>query len=205
MAMWVENVEGGVDLLKQTICLGVIAEGLCPSLDEEEIQQQVFDVNIYNKDYAPYPSEEMLFTDMLDNFPCLRLSNAHMEDMANPQVAEHLIFYPKLKPSSITNTWEMSWWLELLPDQLIPMVHVGLHKFFVNKLALLHSGEFVIPYMWVTYEGVLSGLCHKCTYNETTHVLTVLETTTHVEVALLVCSNFLFEVALLVCSFIDLQ
>ncbi|KZV81516.1 hypothetical protein EXIGLDRAFT_628358, partial [Exidia glandulosa HHB12029] len=185
---------------------------------------------IYDGDYAPYPSEEMLLADMLDNFPRLRLSDAHMEvilymwektarhpskipslkrlrkfqeslqarfgtqtreynselgnvffvndvrttlalDMANPQVAEQLTVYPELKPPSITNAWDTSRWLELPLDQLTPMVRVGAHDFFVNELALLVSGEFVIPYMWATYEGALSGICRKCTYNEVSHNL----------------------------------
>ncbi|KZV93889.1 hypothetical protein EXIGLDRAFT_571793, partial [Exidia glandulosa HHB12029] len=189
----------------------------------------------------------MLLADLMDNFPRLRLSEAHMElilymwartarhpsripslrelrkfqkglqarvstqtrecrselgnvffandvrttlalDMANPQVAQHVVVYPELKPSSITNAWETSRWLELPLDQLTPMVRIGAHDFFVNELALLETGDFVIPYLWATYAGVLSALCRKCTYNETTNMITVLEKTLRVEAALFVRS-----------------
>lgn len=91
---------------------------------------------------------------------------AEPQDFANPRVAEHLVFYPELNPKRVTDACDTGRWPSLPLDLLTPMIRVGAQDFYVNELALLKSGDFVIPFMWHTWDGALSGLCHPCEYNE---------------------------------------
>ncbi|EJD36336.1 hypothetical protein AURDEDRAFT_74302 [Auricularia subglabra TFB-10046 SS5] len=85
-------------------------------------------------------------------------------DAANPQMANHFVVYPVLCPARITNSWETRHWLELPLDFLTPMVRNGAQLYYVNELALLDLGDFVLPYMWCTWKGTLSAMCRRCKF-----------------------------------------
>ncbi|KAH7316379.1 hypothetical protein B0J17DRAFT_634134 [Rhizoctonia solani] len=51
-------------------------------------------------------------------------------------------------------------WKEETPlDQLTPMYADGGKFYYVNKLAQLHDGHFVIPWRWITCNGILMADC----------------------------------------------
>ncbi|KAF8491434.1 hypothetical protein JB92DRAFT_3100513, partial [Gautieria morchelliformis] len=76
-------------------------------------------------------------------------------DYANPQIAPLLCFYPEEKEGCVLEIWQMKRIKELPVEQLTPMVRKGLKDFYVNKLAELRSGEYVIPHMWIIYNNVM--------------------------------------------------
>ncbi|EJD46280.1 hypothetical protein AURDEDRAFT_63293, partial [Auricularia subglabra TFB-10046 SS5] len=190
--------------------------------DDEEVQEDVFGVQSYSKDWAPFPHKTMCFLIALDDMPRQRFSDSQMNfilwvmkeiggrnvptlralrkfqeqlalqfgtrtleqrselgnvfytndiratlamDAANPQMANHFVVYPELCPARITNAWETKRWLELPLDFLTPMVRSGAQIYYVNELAMLDSGDFVLPYMWCTWGGTLSAMCRRCEFS----------------------------------------
>ncbi|KAF8514684.1 hypothetical protein JB92DRAFT_3115468 [Gautieria morchelliformis] len=76
-------------------------------------------------------------------------------DYANPQIAPLLCFYPEEKEGCVLEIWQMKRIKELPAEQLTPMVRKGLKDFYVNELAELRSGEYVIPHMWIIRNNVM--------------------------------------------------
>ncbi|KAF8494495.1 hypothetical protein JB92DRAFT_3126914 [Gautieria morchelliformis] len=76
-------------------------------------------------------------------------------DYANPQIAPLLCFYPEEKEGCVSEIWQMKRIKELPAEQLTPMVRKGLKDFYVNELAELRSGEYVIPHMWIIRNNVM--------------------------------------------------
>lgn len=50
---------------------------------------------------------------------------------------------------AVSEAWQATRWRELPLDLLTPMYRQGLKDFYVNELAELSSGEYVIPQMWI--------------------------------------------------------
>ncbi|EJD45161.1 hypothetical protein AURDEDRAFT_165704 [Auricularia subglabra TFB-10046 SS5] len=94
-------------------------------------------------------------------------------ELCNPQVAEHLVFYPELNAPAVSEVWQATRWTELPPDMLTPMIRVGAHDFFIGELAQLSSGSFVIPCMWFTRGNVLFGRCLPCAYDSAANQIIV--------------------------------
>ncbi|KAF8522366.1 hypothetical protein JB92DRAFT_3081973 [Gautieria morchelliformis] len=161
----------------------------------------------------------MFLLDLLDNLPCLRLSEHHMEmflwgmsecgaqevpslyalqqtqewlrkecggvptsrwessmgnilylndiskiianDYMNPQVDTLLHFYPEEMDGPVSESWPTKRIKEMPPDQLTPMHRKGLKDFYVNKLAELESGEYVIPHMWIVHKKRMCADAHR--------------------------------------------
>ncbi|KAF8501219.1 hypothetical protein JB92DRAFT_3213844 [Gautieria morchelliformis] len=76
-------------------------------------------------------------------------------DYANLQITPLLCFYPEEKEGCVSEIWQMKRIKELPAEQLTPMVRKGLKDFYVNELAELRSGEYVIPHMWIIRNNVM--------------------------------------------------
>ncbi|KAF8525879.1 hypothetical protein BU17DRAFT_74293 [Hysterangium stoloniferum] len=92
----------------------------------------------------------MFFLHLLDNLPHLRLSDDRLQaiiwDWANPYITE-----------VISESWQAGKYVnEVKPEQLTPMWadwKGSLSKhFYVNKIAQLRDGQFVIPLCWVIFK-----------------------------------------------------
>ncbi|KAJ7156572.1 hypothetical protein C8R43DRAFT_949420 [Mycena crocata] len=76
------------------------------------------------------------------------------KDYANPLTRELLHFYPEIPEGSISEAWHaQKWRREIDRDTLTPMIVDGHRHYYVNELARLHDGSFVIPLCWVLFKG----------------------------------------------------
>ncbi|KAF7351615.1 hypothetical protein MSAN_01594000 [Mycena sanguinolenta] len=76
-------------------------------------------------------------------------------NMANPLVAPHLHFYPEETDGPISETYQAERWMEYAPSQLTPMFSRGHKRFWIEELAQLKNGTFVIPRTLIVRNGVL--------------------------------------------------
>ncbi|EJD38061.1 hypothetical protein AURDEDRAFT_172937 [Auricularia subglabra TFB-10046 SS5] len=97
------------------------------------------------------------------------IRNTISMELRNPQVAEHLVFYPELDAAAVSEVWQATRWTEFPPDMLTPMIRVGGHDFFVGELAQPSSRSFVITCMWFTRQNILFGRCLPCEYDSATN------------------------------------
>ncbi|KAJ7838096.1 hypothetical protein B0H14DRAFT_3701249 [Mycena olivaceomarginata] len=70
-------------------------------------------------------------------------------DMANPLVAPHLHFYPEETDGPISETFQAERWMEYSPSQLTPMYSRGQKRFWIEEVAQLADGRYVIPHTWI--------------------------------------------------------
>ncbi|KAJ7830704.1 hypothetical protein B0H13DRAFT_2240601 [Mycena leptocephala] len=84
------------------------------------------------------------------------ICHAIAHDMANPLVAPHMHFYPEETDGPISETYQAERWMEYTPSQLTPMFSKGLKRFWIEEVAQLNDGTFVIPHTLVVRNGVLS-------------------------------------------------
>jgi hypothetical protein len=78
-------------------------------------------------------------------------------DMANPLVAPHLHFYPEETTGPISETFQAERWMEYTPSQLTPMYSRGNKRFWIEEIAQLLDGRFVIPHTWIVRNGELTA------------------------------------------------
>ncbi|KAJ7192259.1 hypothetical protein GGX14DRAFT_537765 [Mycena pura] len=78
-------------------------------------------------------------------------------DMANPLVAPHLHFYPEETTGPISETFQAERWMEYTPSQLTPMHSRGNKRFWIEEIAQLFDGRFVIPHTWIVRNGELTA------------------------------------------------
>ncbi|KAJ7866241.1 hypothetical protein B0H14DRAFT_2573515 [Mycena olivaceomarginata] len=77
-------------------------------------------------------------------------------DMANPLVAPHMHFYPEETDGPISETFQAERWTEYHPSQLTPMYSRGQKRFWIEEVAQLVNGRFVIPRTWIIRNGELT-------------------------------------------------
>ncbi|EJD36693.1 hypothetical protein AURDEDRAFT_73929, partial [Auricularia subglabra TFB-10046 SS5] len=94
-------------------------------------------------------------------------------EFANPQIAPHFHPYPEIQPNGISEAWEASRWREIPRDLLPPMMALGNQHFFLDELAQLANGQFIVPHEWVTVQGARCGLCRTVTFSELTGLATI--------------------------------
>ena len=82
-----------------------------------------------------------------------------MQDFANPQITPHMHFYPEETVGPISEVWQAERWKEFKPSELTPMDSRGLRQFFIEEVAQLSLGEYVIPHDWVIRNGELTSRC----------------------------------------------
>ncbi|KAJ7302771.1 hypothetical protein DFH08DRAFT_826366 [Mycena albidolilacea] len=76
------------------------------------------------------------------------------KDYANPLTRSLLHFYPEIPDGPVCEAWHAhKWRREVDRDVLTPMIVDGHRHFYVNELARLRNGSFVIPLCWVIFKG----------------------------------------------------
>ncbi|KAJ7678592.1 hypothetical protein B0H17DRAFT_1235485 [Mycena rosella] len=76
------------------------------------------------------------------------------KDYANPLTRGLLRFYPEIPDGPLSEAWHaQKWRREIDRDALTPMIVDGHRHFYVNELARLRNGSFVIPLCWVICKG----------------------------------------------------
>jgi hypothetical protein len=78
-------------------------------------------------------------------------------DMANPLVAPHMHFYLEETDGPISETYQAERWMEYTPSQLTPMFSKGHKRFWIEELAQLKDGTFVIPHTLIVRNGDLTS------------------------------------------------
>ncbi|KAJ7085866.1 hypothetical protein C8R43DRAFT_909119 [Mycena crocata] len=76
-------------------------------------------------------------------------------DFANPLVAVHLQLYFHEKERGISETYQAERLQEYSPEQLTPMYSKGAKRFWINELAQLRNGTFIIPETWIVRDRTL--------------------------------------------------
>ncbi|KAF8056083.1 hypothetical protein FPV67DRAFT_1732296 [Lyophyllum atratum] len=82
-------------------------------------------------------------------------------DFSNPEIAKHLHLYPEETTGPISEVWQAERWKEFKPSELTPMFSRGLRQFYIDELAQLIDGQFVIPRDWVIRNGELTAKCSE--------------------------------------------
>jgi hypothetical protein len=86
-----------------------------------------------------------------------------LQDFANPEIAKHMHFYPEiaaeLGAAPVSEIWEARRWREHDASSLTPMIAKGAQHFYVNEVAEVDVGRYVVPRAWVTINGHLHGEC----------------------------------------------
>ncbi|KAG9082372.1 hypothetical protein FRC06_005104 [Ceratobasidium sp. 370] len=81
-------------------------------------------------------------------------------DFSNPLIAPHLVFYPEDSGNRLSESWQAKKWRDEVPlEHLTPMYADGGKAYYVNELARLHNGAYVIPRRWITRNGQLTADC----------------------------------------------
>ncbi|KAJ7192492.1 hypothetical protein GGX14DRAFT_343379, partial [Mycena pura] len=70
-------------------------------------------------------------------------------DMANPLVAPHMHFYPEETDGPISEMYQAERWMEYTPSQLTSMFSKGHKRLWIEELAQLKNGTFVIPHTMI--------------------------------------------------------
>ena len=74
-------------------------------------------------------------------------------------MAKHLHFYPEETKGPVSEVWQAERWKEYSPSQLTPMYSNGRCQFYIDELAGLEGGQFVIPKNWIVRNGELTADC----------------------------------------------
>ncbi|KJA24001.1 hypothetical protein HYPSUDRAFT_1078326 [Hypholoma sublateritium FD-334 SS-4] len=72
-------------------------------------------------------------------------------DWANPTVCEHICRYPVIPPGGVVSEvyHAHKWRKDVDPQTLSPMYDAGNCHYYINELARLKSGKFIIPVRWL--------------------------------------------------------
>ncbi|KAF7337258.1 hypothetical protein MSAN_02278300 [Mycena sanguinolenta] len=106
-------------------------------------------------DWYPYPSKLLFLLDVADNLGRLRISESLMKLflIGAIRTPDHIRIYPEVPESGIiSEVWHAEKWTKSLDTRLLsPMYAAPNHRhYYVNELAQLQSGRFVIPLRWIT-------------------------------------------------------
>ncbi|KAE9394549.1 hypothetical protein BT96DRAFT_998458 [Gymnopus androsaceus JB14] len=85
-------------------------------------------------DYAPYPNKLVCDLEAFsvdENDP----QEAVKRNFSNPQIAEHMNFYPEETTGPISEVWQCDRWKEYSPSEHTPMFSVGGKQFYINEAA----------------------------------------------------------------------
>ncbi|KAK7463484.1 hypothetical protein VKT23_006832 [Stygiomarasmius scandens] len=83
------------------------------------------------------------------------------KNFENPETAPYILLYPEDVDDHSLSEFSQFSRVREHPDQLTPSFRKGNKRFYVNELALLDDGRFVIPTMWVMYHGHVHAYCKE--------------------------------------------
>ncbi|KAJ7717128.1 hypothetical protein B0H16DRAFT_1433890 [Mycena metata] len=82
------------------------------------------------------------------------IAKVRSTDYANPLTRKLLHFYPEIPDGPASEAWHaQKWRREIDRDALTPMIVDGHRHFYVEELARLNDGSFIIPTCWVISKG----------------------------------------------------
>ncbi|KAF7296843.1 hypothetical protein MIND_00915600 [Mycena indigotica] len=78
-------------------------------------------------------------------------------DFSNPLIAPHLHLYPEeVIGGPVTERWQAQRALDYFPNELTPMFSNGHRRWWINEVAQLRDGRFIIPQTWIVRSGHLT-------------------------------------------------
>ncbi|KAG9120930.1 hypothetical protein FRC07_003332 [Ceratobasidium sp. 392] len=81
-------------------------------------------------------------------------------DFSNPLIAPYVVKHPEDSGGKISEPWQAKKWRDDIPlEHLTPTYADGGKMYYVNELARLHNGSYVIPKRWITRDGQLTADC----------------------------------------------
>lgn len=92
-----------------------------------------------------------------------------MQDWANPLVQETMMLYPEIT-STVAESWQAGKWVdEVAFDELTPMWADWKwspdRHFYVNEVARIRNGEYLVPKRWIIYNGEEYTDAHQVSIN----------------------------------------
>ncbi|KAJ3978510.1 hypothetical protein F5890DRAFT_1422552, partial [Lentinula detonsa] len=85
-----------------------------------------------------------------NHYHSISLRDTIAKDFANPHVAPHINLYPERTNGLRCESWQFDRWTEFPPSQLTPMFSRGLKQFWIEEIAQLSNGAYVLPHNWIS-------------------------------------------------------
>ncbi|KAG8696148.1 hypothetical protein FRC09_008704 [Ceratobasidium sp. 395] len=102
-----------------------------------------------------------------NHFEMLDIPQLIGRDFSNPLLAPHLVYYPEDSGNELSESWQAEKWRDRVPlEDLTPTYADGSKMYYVNELARLHDGRYVIPQRWITRNKVLTADCRLVDWQE---------------------------------------
>jgi hypothetical protein len=92
-----------------------------------------------------------------------------IQDYSSPHTARLLNPYPEEADGLVSETWQALKVREMDPDLLTPMCRIGLKDYFVNELAELEDGSWVIPVCWIVRKKQLCADAYLVLHSSVSH------------------------------------
>ncbi|KAJ7049132.1 hypothetical protein C8F01DRAFT_1353615 [Mycena amicta] len=114
---------------------------------------------IQKRVHEDFGNKPVKITSTLGNiFYTNNIRQAIARDFGNPLLAPHLHLYPEeVVKGPVSERWQAERALDYTADQLTPMFTDGQRRWWINEVAQLKTGQFVIPKTWITRQGKLTS------------------------------------------------